>query len=124
MRASGGRPHELEQQVLASLGLDEGQLRELGRSAPGTRRDLVLRPEGLRWQFLDAGAGGEESAAGESTSLVVEFGLPAGAYASLVIRALTRQDPWLGAAREADEREESAGAEHSESAHGHAGQEQ
>jgi tRNA(Glu) U13 pseudouridine synthase TruD len=30
-------------------------------------------------------------------ALVVEFGLPAGAYASLVIRALTRQDPWAGA---------------------------
>lgn len=101
MRVSSGRPLELEQAAQASLGLDEGALRELGRSAPGTRRDLVLRPDGLTWQSLDAGAGEGENAGAESSGLVVEFGLPAGAYASLVIRALTRQDPWLGAEHEA-----------------------
>jgi tRNA pseudouridine13 synthase len=101
MKASEGEPLELERAVLASLGLDEDGLRELGRSAPGTRRDLVLRPEALTWQPDGA----------EPGSLVVEFGLPAGAYASLVIRALTRQDPWKGANPEGDEREDRAGEE-------------
>ncbi len=114
MRASSGQPLELERAVLASLGLDEAALRELGRSAPGTRRDLVLRPEGLTWRLLDAnGASGEGNAAEQRAAMVVEFSLPAGAYASLVIRALTRQDPWLGADREGADREgaEREGAE-------------
>jgi len=98
MKASEGEPLELERAALASVGVDEDGLRELGRSAPGTRRDLVLRPEGLTWQLEGAGPG----------SLVVEFGLPSGAYASLVIRALTRQDPWNGANPEADERQDRA----------------
>jgi len=101
MKASEGQPLELERAVLASLGLDEDALRELGRSAPGTRRDLLLRPDGLTWQ-PDAAQPG---------SLVVEFSLPSGAYASLVIRALTRQDPWSGANTEGDEREDPAGEE-------------
>ncbi|MEY4549619.1 MAG: hypothetical protein RL685_5814 [Pseudomonadota bacterium] len=124
MRESSGQPLELERAALASLGLDETALRELGRSAPGTRRDLVLRPEGLTWRFLDP-AGGEESTPAEGTSLVVEFTLPAGAYASLVIGALTRQDPWLGAAREGDERDDSSREEPSGESAGHdrAGQE-
>lgn len=130
MRAADGQPLQLERAVLASLGLDEAALRELGRSAPGTRRDLVLRPEDLTWQFLEAGTGGEEKAAAQSSAMVVEFSLPAGAYASLVIRALTRQDPWLGAERESaeqerGEREGASAEEHSaeQAADGQAGQE-
>jgi tRNA(Glu) U13 pseudouridine synthase TruD len=83
MKQSQGQPLELERAAVASVGLDEAGLRELGRSAPGTRRDLLLRPASLSWRF--------EEAAGQE-ALIVEFGLPAGAYASLVIRALTRQD--------------------------------
>lgn len=83
MKQSQGRPLELERAAAASLGLDEAGLRELGRSAPGTRRDLLLRPASLSWRFEDAGG---------AEALIVEFGLPAGAYASLIIRALTRQE--------------------------------
>ncbi|HKO92542.1 MAG TPA: tRNA pseudouridine(13) synthase TruD, partial [Polyangiaceae bacterium] len=89
MKESQGRPRELEVAVTESLGLGSAALSALGRSAPGTRRDLILRPEALDW-----------SAAGDG-SLSVQFSLPAGAYASLVIQALTRQDPWLGAGGEA-----------------------
>jgi tRNA(Glu) U13 pseudouridine synthase TruD len=148
MKQSEGEPLELERAALASVGLDETGLRELGRSAPGTRRDLLLRPEALSWRFEGSdgsssggngsggngsggsgsggsgsggsGSGGNGSGgSGSEGAGVVEFGLPAGAYASLVIRALTRQDPWAGAQPEADEREErseeertSEGAEH------------
>jgi len=116
MKQSEGQPRELERAALASVGLDEAGLRELGRSAPGTRRDLVLRPEGLSWRLDGAGSqasgnegNGSETSGREEGALIVEFGLPAGAYASLVIRALTRQDPWQGANPEADEREERPG---------------
>jgi tRNA pseudouridine13 synthase len=97
MKQSQGRPLELERAAAASVGLDEAGLRELGRSAPGTRRDLLLRPASLSWRF--EGAGSEEA-------LIVEFGLPAGAYASLVIRALTRQDYRADAPPEGEPREE------------------
>ncbi|HEU4579949.1 MAG TPA: tRNA pseudouridine(13) synthase TruD [Polyangiaceae bacterium] len=87
MKQPQGRPLELEREAAASVGLDEAGLRELGRSAPGTRRDLLLRPASLSWHFEEAG--GEQA-------LIVEFGLPAGAYASLVIRALTGQEFFRG----------------------------
>jgi tRNA pseudouridine13 synthase len=85
MKASAGQPYELEQQAIASVGLDEVALGALGRWAPGTRRDLCLWPSDLA---CEAGADG---------SVTVAFALPAGAYASLIIRTLTRNDPWLGA---------------------------
>jgi tRNA pseudouridine13 synthase len=88
MKESAGRPHELERAAIASIGLTDALLDALGRSAPGTRRDLLLWPGELRHELGDDG------------SLSVEFTLPSGAYASLVIRCLTRQDPWLGADRE------------------------
>jgi tRNA pseudouridine13 synthase len=90
MKQSQARALELEQAALGALGLDAGALRELGKLAPGTRRDLLLRPEGLDWRW-------------EGQAASVEFALPAGAYASLVIRALTRQDPFNGARGESRE---------------------
>jgi tRNA pseudouridine13 synthase len=84
MKASAGEPWRLEQSALEGLGLDDAALRALGRWAPGTRRDLLLWPSELA----------HEPAAG---GVSVSFSLGAGAYASLVIRTLTRQDPWLGA---------------------------
>ena len=85
MKAGAGVPLALEQEALASLGLDERSLSALGRWAPGTRRDLMLWPRELSVE-----------AAGDG-SVTLAFELPAGAYASLVVRTLTRQDPWLGA---------------------------
>ena len=84
MKQSAGEPLRLEQEAIASLGLDDGALRALARWAPGTRRDLLLWPAGLA---------AEPAADG---SISVSFSLPAGAYASLVIRTFTRQDPWIG----------------------------
>jgi tRNA pseudouridine13 synthase len=83
MKASAGRPRELEIEATASLGLSDEALSELGRSAPGTRRDLVLRPEEIRHEV-----------AAEDGSLTLDFTLPAGAYATLVVRAFTRRDLW------------------------------
>lgn len=85
MKASAGEPRRLELEAIESVGLDEPALRALGRWAPGTRRDLLLWPSGLGAEPLSDG------------SVRVSFSLPAGAYASLVIRTFTRQDPWSGA---------------------------
>jgi tRNA pseudouridine13 synthase len=82
MKESVGQPHELEQASVAALGLDTAALAALGRAAPGTRRDLLLHPEDLSYAWREDG------------SVDVAFTLPAGAYASLVVRALTRQNPW------------------------------
>lgn len=68
---------ELEESVSASLGLDKQALEFLGKHAPGTRRDLMLLPEDLA---LSQGAAGE---------LVLSFSLPAGAYATGVLREFT-----------------------------------
>jgi tRNA pseudouridine13 synthase len=94
MKASAGEPRQLELDALSSLGLDEAALRALGRWAPGTRRDLLLWPSALEHEPPADGA------------LTVRFSLGAGSYASLVIRTLTRRDPWLGS--DAAGREEGA----------------
>lgn len=81
-RAARGEPLELEQRITAELGLDETLLSLLARHAPGTRRDLVvplaeleLRPRG-------------------ADQLELAFFLPAGSYATQLVRELTR-GPWI-----------------------------
>lgn len=71
---------ELENSVTASLGLDNDALEFLGKHAPGTRRDLTLVPDALE---LAKGAEGE---------IVLSFSLPAGAYATGVLREFTGTD--------------------------------
>jgi tRNA pseudouridine13 synthase len=77
MRAAAAAALELEMTVLAELGLTEAALHELGRHAPGTRRDLLVPLE-------------EARVSEEGDRLVLEFGLPAGSYATGVVRELTR----------------------------------
>lgn len=68
---------QLEQRVLAELGLDEAKLAVLARHAPGARRDLLVFPEELRaTPQLDG-------------SVVLEFGYPAGAYATGLVAEFT-----------------------------------
>lgn len=71
----------LEHKVLDELGLDENQRAELAKHAPGTRRDLFVMPEELQ---LDTPVVGE---------LRISFTLPAGAYATGLIREFT-DAPW------------------------------
>lgn len=77
IRAAAGAAAALEAEVLGELGLEGPALHELGRHAPGTRRDLLVRPEGV-----------EVSAIGDR--LWVGFELPSGSYATMVVRELTR----------------------------------
>lgn len=80
MRAAAAAALELETAVLAELGLTDLALRELGRHAPGTRRDLLVTVE-------------EPRVSEDGERLVLEFGLPAGSYATGVVRELTRRAP-------------------------------
>ena len=79
MRAAKGEAATLEAEVLAELELSDAALGELGRHAPGTRRDLLVRPEA--WAVHDDPA---------AKRLRVEFELPAGSYATVLVRELTR----------------------------------
>lgn len=78
MRPSLGLPLELEQRALAELDLPPEQLEALFRAAPGARRDVVVRPDGLSLEDLGEGR------------LALDFALPSGSYATLLVRELTR----------------------------------
>ena len=87
MRPAAGTALALEQSISAELGLSESMLGALGREAPGTRRDLFAP---LRDLEVEAVSGRAESA------LRLAFTLPAGGYATEVLRQLTHE-PFLSA---------------------------
>lgn len=73
----------LEQDVLTKVGIDPSKLERLGRAAPGTRRTLKVWPEQVEVEpepaIPDLGA---------SEGLVLRFTLPAGSYATELLREL------------------------------------
>jgi len=87
MRPASDDALALEQRLTAELGLDEAMLSALGREAPGTRRDLFAPLPDLQ---IEAVAGRPEPA------LRLSFTLPAGGYATEVLRQLTHE-PFLAA---------------------------
>jgi tRNA pseudouridine13 synthase len=84
-RPSAGRPRELEEQAASQAGIGADALAALGRFVDGTRRDLVVTPGELTLS---------EPRPGE---LELGFFLPAGSYATELLRELTRA-PFLSAA--------------------------
>ncbi len=78
MRAASGAVLELEERARKDLGVTDAMLSVIGKFAPGTRRDLVVVPSELTVE-----------AEGPSR-LVLSFGLPAGSYATVLVRELTR----------------------------------
>jgi tRNA pseudouridine13 synthase len=67
----------LETKVLEELGLAAEELRTLSAHAPGTRRDLVVRPV-------------QTDVRSEGDRIVIGFELPSGSYATEVLRELLR----------------------------------
>jgi tRNA pseudouridine13 synthase len=67
----------MEEAALANAGLDQAKLASFRRSGEGTRRPL-------RFPLRDARASADEE------GIVLSFVLPAGAYATIVLRELTR----------------------------------
>jgi tRNA pseudouridine13 synthase len=80
MRKAHGKALALEDAAVESVGLTGETLARLGKLADGTRRDLLLLPEDLRVE-----------AENEGRALVVEVTLPAGNYATQVIREFSRE---------------------------------
>jgi len=89
MRPAAGRALELELGLLRELGLDEAALGTLGRLAPGARRDLFAPLADLSIEPVD-----DRSEPG----LRLSFTLPAGGYATEVLRQLTHE-PFLAPPR-------------------------
>lgn len=77
LRQAAARALELEQQAMREAGLAEAELAALASHAPGTRRDVLVFP---------AAPSVEQSA----DRLWLAFELPAGSYATEVVRELTR----------------------------------
>jgi tRNA pseudouridine13 synthase len=77
-KLSRGPARELEDVAVREIGITRQLVESWGRLAAGTFRDLLVYPEGLR---LDPAASG---------MLCLEFFLPAGSYASVLVRELSR----------------------------------
>jgi tRNA(Glu) U13 pseudouridine synthase TruD len=86
LRPASGDALALEQRIVAELGLTEAMLGALGREAPGVRRDLFA-PLDLN---IEAVSDRSEPA------LRLSFTLPAGGYATEVLRQLTHAPFWSG----------------------------
>ncbi len=75
----------LEHEVLALVGIRVDKLERLGRAAPGTRRALKVWPERVEIEPEPEPALPDQ---GLSAGLVLRFALPAGSYATMVLREL------------------------------------
>jgi tRNA pseudouridine13 synthase len=87
MRPAAADALALEQRLASELGLDEATLDTLGRQAPGARRDLFAPLTDLAI---------EPRSDRSEPALRLSFTLPAGGYATEVIRQLTHE-PFLAA---------------------------
>jgi tRNA pseudouridine13 synthase len=65
----------LEHELLVAVGLDSGKLAKLGRNVPGTRRQLAIWPADVSATRVEGG-------------LQLQFCLPAGSYATVLLREL------------------------------------
>lgn len=84
MRPAAADALALEQRLTAELGLDEAALGALGKNAPGARRDLFAPLDLTLEAATDRG----------EPALRLSFTLPAGGYATEVLRQLTHE-PFL-----------------------------
>ena len=100
MRPAAGHGLELEQRVTAELGLTEELLNLLGRQAPGARRDLFAPLNDLSIESVTGRA---------EPALRLSFTLPAGGYATEVLRQLTHE-PFLSASGHAKQAATDAGS--------------
>jgi tRNA pseudouridine13 synthase len=79
MRWPEGEELAVEQALWAQTGVSDDALSRLRKLLPGTRRVARIRPDGLR---IERYAGGIE----------LEFSLPKGAYATVILRELLKDD--------------------------------
>ena len=79
MRWPEGTARAQEEQLLQDAGLTKEQLAKVRRHGPGTRRSVRVRPDKVR---VEAVAG----------AAVLEFTLPSGSYATILIREILKRD--------------------------------
>jgi tRNA pseudouridine13 synthase len=84
----GSPSAELEASILERVGIPPEALKALGRKAPGTRRALTVKIEQARVRAVEA-VKDEDGGSGLSAGLCLSFTLPAGAYATDLLRELT-----------------------------------
>lgn len=77
LRRGAGRALELEQEAAREAGVGETELDALAPHAPGTRRDVLVFPTAVSVEAV-------------ADRLVLGFELPAGSYATEVVRELSR----------------------------------
>lgn len=77
----GSRAFALESALLAAAGLDLAALARYRKLIPGTRRPIAVAIDAVSVNAID------------SETLEVCFTLPAGAYATVVLREITKPDP-------------------------------
>jgi tRNA pseudouridine13 synthase len=78
-----------EAEVLAAAGLSLAELAPLKKLAPGARRDAAIAI--ADWSVEQAPA--SPGASGDGEAVIVRFTLPAGAYATAVMRELQKPEP-------------------------------
>lgn len=88
MRPAQAEALALEQRVLDDMGLTLSELDQLGAHAPGTRRDVWLKLTDLEATFPVIGEQLNPTETPER-SVSISFSLPAGSYATHVVRELT-----------------------------------
>lgn len=82
----------LEREILDRVHIPPEALKALGRRAPGTRRPLKVRVDAAKVRAISSD--GEHSAgSGLSAGVCLSFELPAGAYATTLLRELMGGDP-------------------------------
>lgn len=89
MRPARDEPARLEAEAMRAVSLEEAALETLARFAPGTRRDLLVYPQEARFTA-------------DGPRLRLEFALPAGSYATVLVREFTRA-PFLAQDERLDE---------------------
>lgn len=89
MRMPSGEPAARERALLMRAGLSLAQIQAFGKLLPGTRRPLLVWPEALHVAATEVG-------------LELRFVLPAGSYATVLLRELVKEGPALDLGREED----------------------
>lgn len=84
----GSPAAQLEASILGRVGIPPEALKALGKKAPGTRRVLKVEIERPRVHGVEA-LSDEDAGSGLSAGLCLGFALPAGAYATNLLRELT-----------------------------------
>jgi tRNA pseudouridine13 synthase len=90
MRPATGEALELEARARSELGMNDEAFAVMAKFAPGSRRDLLVYPGDLR--IASPGPG----------RLLLEFSLPAGSYATVLVREFTRASFFDRSARSLD----------------------